>query len=176
MEHEEAPSNGPPTSANAELAEDSLVEDSFVEPSNSQDAPRTASQRKAKKKKSQADRLAELSKPKIRDDRIKPGMHVYKPPVRGLAYSGTDKMAMYADRRDGGMTYKHIKSNEKGDCKLSLRETSGKEKIILKGSELTGSARQRAIENASGTGIARNNGRAAGPRPNVPSSCIDAPK
>jgi len=114
-----------------------------------------------KKKKTQAERMAELSAPRIRDDRIKPGMHVYKPPVRGLAYRGTEKMAMYQDRRDGGTTYKHREQNEQGDCKLRLRETQGNEKVVLKNGEAEGLARQRAIESATGIGNCSFDGSAA---------------
>ena len=105
--------------------------------------------------------MAELSAPRIRDDRIKPGMHVYKPPVRGLAYRGTEKMAMYQDRRDGGMAYKHREQNEQGDCKLRLRETQGNEKIVLKNGEAEGLARQCAIESATGIGNSNFDGSAA---------------
>jgi len=46
------------------------------------------------------ERRAALYAPKIRDERITPGCHKYKPPVRGLAYRGSVE----------GMTYKHRKS------------------------------------------------------------------
>jgi len=103
-----------------------------------------------KKKKTQAERMAEMSTPRIRDERIKPGCHVYKPPVRGLAYRGTEKMAMFQERRDGGMTYKHREQNEDGEVKLRLRETRGNEKLVLSHGVVEGAARQRAIESASG--------------------------
>jgi len=98
-----------------------------------------------KKKKTQAERMAELSKPRFRDERIKPGMHVYKPPVRGLAYRGTEKMAMYKDRHDAGMAYKHLEKNEQDDLKLSNRETRGYEKLDVTHRE-QGAAKQREIE------------------------------
>ena len=58
-------------------------------------------------------------------------MHAYKPPVRGLAYRGTEKMAMYKDAHSGGMTYKHLEKNEDGALKLKNRETRGHEKVSL---------------------------------------------
>jgi len=120
-----------------------------------------------KRKKTQAERMAEMSAPRIRDDRIKPGCHVYKPPVRGLAYRGTEKMAMFQERRDGGMTYKHREGNEDGEVKLRLRETHGNEKLVLKDGETEGVARQRAIESASGIRKSNSNASAA-------SSCSSA--
>merc|ERR1712048_757556 len=100
-----------------------------------------------KKKKTQAERMAELSAPRIRDERIKPGMHVYKPPARGLAYRGTEKMEMYKNRHDGGMQYKHLDENENGELKLKDRETRGYEKLDLQNQDQAqGLARQRAIE------------------------------
>ena len=53
--------------------------------------------REPRPKMTQAERLAALSTPKIRDARITPGCHKYKPPVRGLAYRGSVE----------GTTYKH---------------------------------------------------------------------
>jgi len=98
-----------------------------------------------KKKKTQAERMAELSTPRFRDERIKPGMHVYKPPVRGLAYRGTEKMAMYKDTHAGGMMYKHLDKNEDGGLKLKNRETRGYEKVELtQGAQ--GLQKQREIE------------------------------
>jgi len=120
-----------------------------TEPLNVEAAPPAAAPPK-KKKKTQAERMAELSAPRIRDERIKPGMHVYKPPVRGLAYRGTEKMAMYQERRDGGMTYKHREQNEDGEIKLRMRETQGNEKVVLADGEVKGVAKQRAIEKATG--------------------------
>ena len=58
-----------------------------------------------------------------------PRCHVYKPPVRGLAYRGTEKMEMFKERRDGGMTYMHREQNEDGDCKLRDRVTADGTKV-----------------------------------------------
>jgi len=112
-----------------------------------------------KKKKTQAERMAELSTPRFRDERIKPGMHVYKPPVRGLAYRGTEKMEMYKNTHAGGMEYKHLDKNVKGDLNLKNRETRGYEKVELtegaqglkKQREIeTKVAKQRAVEKSGG--------------------------
>ena len=104
--------------------------------------------------------MAELSAPRFRDDRIKPGMHVYKPPVRGLAYRGTEKMAMYKDTHSAGMAYKHLAKNEDGELKLKNRETRGYEKLDLTHREQgiekqreieAGIKAQRAVEKSGGT-------------------------
>jgi len=66
--------------------------------------------REPRPKMTQAERLAALSTPNIRDERITPGCHKYKPPVRGLAYRGSVE----------GTTYKHR------DAKLAAKSTDGK--------------------------------------------------
>ena len=114
-----------------------------------------------RKKMTQAERLAAMSTPKIRDERITPGCHKYKPPVRGLAYRGTEKMAMYAERRDGGMTYKHRESNEDGEIKLRNRDTKGNSSVILEDANVSGVAKQRLIEKATGSGSDSSQLRAA---------------
>ena len=53
------------------------------------------------KKQTQAERLAALSTPRIRDERITPGCHKYKAPVRGLAYRGSIEGTTYQHRTKG---------------------------------------------------------------------------
>lgn len=151
----EPPAAEPPAAEQPAVPETDVVVPAAVQP---------------KKKKTRAQRMEELSAPRIRDERIKPGCHVYKPPVRGLAYRGTENMTCYGSRRDGGMTYQHREENEKGDLQLRLRETRGNEKITLKDGEVEGAARQHSIESAtqirknhSGFSAASDCSRTAGP-------------
>ena len=141
-----------------------IVAEELDAPAAAKSPPIQAAVPPKKKKKTQAERLAELSTPRIRDDRIKPGCHAYKPPVRGLAYRGTEKMAMFQDRHDGGMTYKHREENEQGEIKLRLRETRGNEKVVLKDNDADGVARQRSIEEATGIRKAGGKGFSAASR------------
>jgi len=61
-------------------------------------APSRSEKKKKKQRKTQAERVAELSTPRFRDDRIQPGCHAYKPPVRGLAYRGSVEGTTFVHR------------------------------------------------------------------------------
>jgi len=74
------------------------------------------------------ERRAALYAPKIRDERITPGCHKYKPPVRGLAYRGSVE----------GMTYKHR------DKKLATKCTDGKQ-VGIHDKSLSGDARDEVV-------------------------------
>ena len=151
-------------------------------PPRSKDAP---------KKLTQAERLAKLSTPTIRDKRIKPGCHKYKAPVRGLAYRGSTEMYKHrvqglAEKDTGGKTIHLDDSRIKdGNYDRAAYDKALAEQIKAQtgsckpaaGTSSKAAGKQRQKPGPSGAGSSRANTSAAhggsepgqlSPSPNTP--------
>ena len=91
--------------------------------------------------------MAALSTPRIRDSKIKPGCHKYKPPVRGLAYRGSAEGMAYQNRTKG------------------LKEKETDQMIHLEDGSLKGEAYDKAVAEAMAKAKANVDGPSSGAAP-----------